>query len=53
MAKADPTKDPEFQRTLRNLLTAPPKRQAEMKIGKKKKLAKRSSSRSRYSKNPG
>ncbi len=39
MAKSDPTKDPGFQRTLRNLLTAPPKTQAEMKVGKKKKAS--------------
>jgi hypothetical protein len=37
MAKPDPVKDPAFQRTLRNLLTAPPKTQAEMKVGKRTK----------------
>lgn len=36
MAK-DPTKDPVFKKTLANLLSAKPKTQAEMKIGKKKK----------------
>lgn len=34
---SDPTSDPGFKRTLRNLLTAPPKRQADMKVGKKTK----------------
>jgi hypothetical protein len=33
--KSDPTKDPEFQRVLGNLLKAPPKRHAEMKVGKR------------------
>jgi len=37
MSKMNPTQDPGFQRTLRNLLTAPPKRQADMKVGKKKR----------------
>jgi hypothetical protein len=39
MAKPDPTKDPEFQRVLGNLLKAPPKPHSEMKIGKKRKPA--------------
>jgi hypothetical protein len=40
--KSDPTQDPGFQRTLKNLLAAPPKRQADMKVGKAKgKKAKR------------
>jgi len=39
----DPVKDPAFQRTLRNLLTAPPKRQADMKVGKKAKAKKKKS----------
>jgi hypothetical protein len=41
MAKSDPTRDPEFQRVLSNLLKAPPKRHADMKIGiaKAKKAA--------------
>ena len=30
---ADPTKDPEFQRVLGNLLKAPPKPHSEMKTG--------------------
>jgi hypothetical protein len=34
MAK-DPTKDPEFKRVLGNLLKAPPKPHADMKVGKK------------------
>jgi hypothetical protein len=43
--KSDPTKDPEFQRVLKNLLNTPPKPHSEMKIGKasqkkKKKTAK-------------
>jgi hypothetical protein len=37
MAKSSPTEDPGFKRTLRNLLTAPPKRHADMKQGKKKR----------------
>lgn len=41
MAKSDPTKDPEFQRVLGNLLKAPPKRHAEMKVGKRKPTAKK------------
>jgi hypothetical protein len=36
MAKSDPTKDPEFQRVLGNLLKAPPKPHSEMKVGKAK-----------------
>jgi hypothetical protein len=35
MAK-DPVKDPEFQRVLGNLLKAPPKPHADMKVGKAK-----------------
>jgi hypothetical protein len=35
MAK-DPVKDPVFKKTLANLLSAKPKTQSEMKIGKKK-----------------
>jgi hypothetical protein len=34
MARSDPTKDPEFQRVLGNLLKAPPKQQADMKVGR-------------------
>jgi hypothetical protein len=30
----DPTKDPEFKRVLGNLLKAPPKPHADMKLGK-------------------
>jgi len=40
MAK-DPTKDPVFKKTLANLLSAKPKTQSEMKIGKKKPAAKK------------
>ncbi len=36
MAKADPAKDPEFQRVLKNLLNTPPKPHSEMKVGKSK-----------------
>ncbi len=32
----DPTKDPEFKRVLGNLLKAPPKKQVDMKVGKRK-----------------
>jgi hypothetical protein len=38
--KSDPTKDPEFQRVLGNLLKAPPKPHSEMKIGKRRKKKK-------------
>jgi hypothetical protein len=41
----DPTKDPEFQRVLSNLLKAPPKRHAEMKVGKRSGKTKRSPAR--------
>jgi hypothetical protein len=40
--KPDPTKEPEFKRVLGNLLKAPPKPHADMKLGKataKKKTA--------------
>jgi hypothetical protein len=41
MAKADPTKSPEFKRVLGNLLGAKPKPHADMKLGKAKaKMAK-------------
>jgi hypothetical protein len=36
----DPTKDPEFQKTLKNLLSMKPKPHSEMKIGKKSKKKK-------------
>jgi hypothetical protein len=36
MAKIDPTADPEFQRTLKNLLSTPHKPQSEMKVGERK-----------------
>jgi hypothetical protein len=35
MSKADPTKDPAFQSTLKNLLSMKPKPHSEMKVGKK------------------
>jgi hypothetical protein len=34
--KPDPTKDPEFQRVLKNMLTTPPKPHSEMKLGRRK-----------------
>jgi hypothetical protein len=37
--KPNPTKDPEFQKTLKNLLSMKPKPHSEMKLGKKKKRA--------------
>jgi hypothetical protein len=37
MAKSDPTKDPAFQKTLKNLLSMKPKPHSEMKVGKKAK----------------
>jgi hypothetical protein len=40
MTKSDPTKDPAFQATLKNLLSMKPKPHSEMKVGKKK-LAKK------------
>jgi hypothetical protein len=36
----DPTKDPAFQKTLKNLLSMKPKPHSEMKIGKKSKKKK-------------
>jgi hypothetical protein len=36
MAASDPTKDPEFQRVLGNLLKMPHKPHSEMKLGKKR-----------------
>jgi hypothetical protein len=35
MAKSDPVKEPEFRRVLGNLLKAPPKPHADMKLGKR------------------
>jgi hypothetical protein len=35
MAETDPTKEPEFKRVLGNLLKAPPKPHADMKLGKR------------------
>jgi hypothetical protein len=46
MTKSDPVKDPEFQKTLKNLLNMKPKPHSEMKIGKKKaKKAKKKSTK--------
>lgn len=39
MAKSNPTEDPKFQRTLKNLLAAKPKPHSEMKIGKGEKVS--------------
>jgi hypothetical protein len=39
MAKADPTKDPEFQKVVRHFVTTPPKPHSEMKAGKRKAKA--------------
>jgi hypothetical protein len=33
----DPTKAPEFQRVLRNMLSTPPKKHADMKAGRPRK----------------
>jgi len=44
MAKSDPTKNPEFQRVLGNLLKAPPKPHSEMKVGGRKRIAKKKAS---------
>jgi hypothetical protein len=41
MTKSDPTKDPAFQKTLKSLLSMKPKPHSEMKVGKKKKTAKK------------
>jgi hypothetical protein len=41
MAKKNPVKDPGFQRTLKNLLSAPPKPHSEMRVGKKKFVKKK------------
>jgi hypothetical protein len=37
MKRPDPTKDPEFERVLGNLLKAKPKPHADMKLGRGKK----------------
>jgi hypothetical protein len=37
----NPVKNPVFQRTLKNLLSAPPKQHSEMKVGKKKAARKK------------
>jgi hypothetical protein len=41
MSKSDPAKDPAFQETLENLLSMKPKPHSEMKVGKRKKKAKK------------
>jgi hypothetical protein len=41
MTKSDPVKNPEFQKTLKNLLSMKPKPHSEMKVGKKAKKKKR------------
>jgi hypothetical protein len=40
VTKSDPTKDPAFQSTLKNLLSMKPKPHSEMKLGKPAKKAK-------------
>jgi hypothetical protein len=50
MAK-DPTNDAEFKRVLGNLLSAKPKPQADMKVGKKRTPAEASARRSNQKKN--
>ena len=45
--KSDPTKDPEFQRVLKNLLSTPPKPHSEMKLGKGKREPSKPSPRPR------
>jgi hypothetical protein len=48
--KSDPTKDPEFERVLGNLLKMKPKPHSKMKLGKRgRKRAKRSVSAKRKS----
>ncbi len=37
----NPVKDAKFQRTLKNLLSTPPKPHSEMKVGKKKAAPKK------------
>jgi hypothetical protein len=41
MTKSDPTKEPAFQATLKNLLSMKPKPHSEMKVEKKKAAKKR------------
>jgi hypothetical protein len=40
MTKSNPVKDPEFQKTLKSLLSMKPKPHSEMKVGKKAKKKK-------------
>lgn len=39
VGKADPTKDPEFQKVVRHFVTTPPKPHKDMKLGKRKPAA--------------
>jgi hypothetical protein len=48
--KNDPTKDPKFKRVLGNLLKAPPKPHAEMKIHKNNPKKKRQKTKQKESK---
>jgi hypothetical protein len=41
MAKSDPTKDPEFQRVVQNLLRTPPKPHKPIKTRPKKQVSKK------------
>jgi len=51
--KNNPTKDPVFQKTLKNLLSAKPKPHSEMKLGPKGKVKKaRSPAKKRASSKP-
>jgi hypothetical protein len=47
MANSDPTKDPAFQTTLKNLLSMKPKPHSEMKVGKKKKRTPKKTTKAR------
>jgi hypothetical protein len=53
MAKSDPTKDPEFQRVLGNLLRTPHKPHSEMKLGKPRRKTSKKPARKRRVQKPG
>jgi hypothetical protein len=48
--KPDPTKDPEFQKVVRHILSTPPKPHSEMKLGKRKAKASQPKKRGRLKK---
>ena len=52
MAKSNPIEDPEFKRVLGNLLSAPPKPHADMKLGKRSAKKAKSPARKRTSAKP-